>query len=103
MAEMKPKYPAKIDRPIFKNALKRKRLFSLFDEDGSHSLIWICGPAGYGKTTLISSYIEHKKTPCIWYQWDSNDKDPATFFYYMNQACLKETPDKTINLPSYTP
>ena len=79
MTVMKTKYPAKINRPVFSNALERKRLFALIDEDDSKPLIWICGPAGLGKTTLISSYVQHKGIPCIWYQWDGGDKVPATF------------------------
>lgn len=99
----KPKYPAKINRPVFRNVLARKRLFSLLDEDGTQPLIWICGPAGFGKTTLISSYIDHKNIPGIWYQWDSGDKDPATFYYYLGLACRKETQRKREAIPSYTP
>ncbi len=101
--ELKSKYPAKIDRPVFRNALERKRLFSLLDEDGTQPLIWISGPAGFGKTTLISSYIDHKKIPCVWYQWDEGDKDPATFYYYLALACQKETPRKKKPVPVYAP
>lgn len=97
------KYPAKINRPVFRNALERKRLFALLDDDGDQTLTWICGPAGFGKTTLISTYISHKKIPAVWYLWDSGDKNPATFYYYLGLACQKETPRKKLPVPSYTP
>ncbi|MCJ7500513.1 hypothetical protein MUP29_09675, partial [bacterium] len=101
--ESKTKYPVKIDRPVFENALERKRLYDLLDGDGGEPLIWICGPAGFGKTTLISTYISHKKIPAVWYQWDSGDKDPATFYYYLGLACQKETPLKKGSIPTFTP
>jgi hypothetical protein len=101
--ETKPKYPVKVNRPLFRNALERTRLFSLIDDGGAQPLLWISGPAGYGKTTIISTYIDHIKTPAIWYQWDDSDKDPATFFYYLGLACRKETPRKRKPLPLYLP
>jgi len=99
----KPEYPVKISRPLFRNVLERTRLFNLIDDGGAQPLLWISGPAGYGKTTVISTYIDHKKTPAIWYQWDDGDKDPATFFYYLGLACRKETPRKRKPLPLYLP
>ncbi len=99
----KPEYPVKISRPLFRNALERTRLFNLIDDGGAQPLLWISGPAGYGKTTVISTYIDHKKIPAIWYQRDDGDKDPATFFYYLGLACRKETPRKRKPLPLYLP
>lgn len=101
--KLKSKYPVKIDRPVFRNALERKRLYSLLDENGDQPLVWISGPAGFGKTTFISTYISHKKIPCVWYQWDIGDKDPATFYYYLGVACQKETPREKGPVPVYTP
>jgi ATP/maltotriose-dependent transcriptional regulator MalT len=46
-------------------------------------VIWIAGPAGCGKTTLVSSYLEARGIPCLWDQIDQGDADPATFFYYL--------------------
>jgi len=97
------KYPAKINRLVFKNILERKRLFNVLDREDGEQLIWICGPAGFGKTTLISSYIDHKNLPCIWYQWDSGDWDPASFYYYFSMACQREITRGKEALPSFTP
>jgi ATP/maltotriose-dependent transcriptional regulator MalT/DNA-binding SARP family transcriptional activator len=68
-----------------------------------YPVIWVSGPAGSGKTTLISSYIETRKIPCFWYQVDEGDADPATFFYYMGQAAKKASPRKKKSLPLLTP
>ena len=77
---------AKLSRPRLYDALPRERLFALLDEKRKHPGIWITAPPGSGKTTLLASYIESRKLPCLWYQLDSADSDPATFFYYLSVA-----------------
>lgn len=60
-------------------------------------------PQGSGKTILVSSYIEARKLKCLWYQIDSGDRDPATFFHYLGIAAEKADPDKKVRLPHLTP
>ncbi len=96
-----PRYPAKINRPIYRKILKRKRLFSVLDRS-REPLVWVSGPAGSGKTTFISSYIKERKVPHIWYQVDDGDKDPGVFFHYLFLAHRKIVGDKE-SLPVYTP
>ena len=76
---------AKLSRPRLYDALPRNRLFRLLDE-ARPSVIWVAAPPGAGKTTLVASYLESRKLPGIWYQVDSGDADPATFFYYLGLA-----------------
>jgi ATP/maltotriose-dependent transcriptional regulator MalT len=66
-------------------------------------VIWVSGPPGCGKTTLVSSYIEARKLPCLWYQIDEGDTDPATFFYYLGLAAKRAAPRKRKPLPLLTP
>lgn len=66
-------------------------------------VIWVSGPPGCGKTTLVSSYIEACNIPSLWYQIEEGDADPATFFYYMGQAAKKASPRKRKPLPLLTP
>jgi ATP/maltotriose-dependent transcriptional regulator MalT/DNA-binding SARP family transcriptional activator len=65
--------------------------------------IWVSGPAGCGKTTLVNSYLEARRIPCLWYEVDEGDSDLATFFYYLGQAAKRATPRKKIFLPLLTP
>jgi len=66
-------------------------------------VIWVSGPPGSGKTTLVSSYLQVHETPCLWYQIDEADSDPATFFYYLGQAAKRALPRKRKSLPLLTP
>ena len=93
---------AKITRPIASGALPRKRLFDHLDECMQRPVVWVSGPAGCGKTTLISSYLEARTLPCLWYQVDQGDTDLSTFFYYMGLAAKKAAP-KRKPLPLLTP
>ena len=88
---------AKVIRPILRRVFPRERLFKLFDGMRERPVIWVSGPPGCGKTTLVNSYLEARKIPCLWYQVDEGDADVATFFYYLGQAerragCKKREP-----------
>ncbi len=94
---------SKIARPILAGVFPRKRLFGPLDRMRKQPVIWVSGPAGSGKTTLVSSYIETRKIPCLWYQIDAGDSDIATFFYYIGQAARKAAPRIRRPLPLLTP
>ncbi|SMP59346.1 transcriptional activator domain-containing protein [Desulfonatronum zhilinae] len=67
--------PPEIDRFVL-----RPRLFDRLDEACLRSVIWITGPPGSGKTSLIATYVQRRNKPFIWYQLDETDNDPASFF-----------------------
>jgi len=94
---------AKVTYPTPIGVLPRKRLFTLLDRKRQRPVIWVSGPPGSGKTTLATSYIEARKIPCLWYQVDKADADPATFFYYLGQAMERAAPRKRKPLPLLTP
>jgi ATP/maltotriose-dependent transcriptional regulator MalT/DNA-binding SARP family transcriptional activator len=94
---------AKITRPSAAGIFARKRLFRLLDTCRKYPVIWVTGPAGSGKTTLISSYLEARKLSCLWYQMDEGDSDIATFFSYMAKAVEKAAGRRQTPLPLLTP
>ena len=94
---------AKISRPSASGVFPRRRLFRLLDHSHSHPITWITGPPGSGKTTLVTSYLDANKIPCLWYQVDEGDSDIATFFHYMGMASKKAAPRKRTPLPLFTP
>ena len=94
---------AKITKPRLQKVLPRHRLFGLLNQSGSYPAIWISGPGGSGKTTLVSSYIDQCRLPCLWYQMDESDSDIATFFYYMGLAAKNKAGPTTRDLPILPP
>ncbi len=93
---------AKIIRPDPGKVLLRERLFSKLDQARENAIIWINAPAGAGKTTLVSTYIEARGLKELWYQVDRGDADMATFFYYFGQA-VKNTTRARKKMPTLTP
>ena len=101
MAEA-PVQLAKISRPRTVGALQRARLFRVLDASRKHPVTWITGPAGSGKTTLVSSYLESSGVPCLWYYADEGDGDPGNLFYYLS-LCARRISRKRTPLPLLTP
>jgi len=94
---------AKISRPVIREVFPRKRLFSILERTRASPVVWLSGPAGSGKTTLIASYLDARKLPCLWYQVDERDSDIASFFYYLGLAVKKASPRFRKPLPLLTP
>ncbi|MGD8476473.1 MAG: BTAD domain-containing putative transcriptional regulator, partial [Burkholderiales bacterium] len=78
--------PAKLTRPRLDGIVVRDRLFQILDGLKDRSATWISGPPGAGKTMLVASYLESRKIPALWYQFDAADADPASLFYYLTEA-----------------
>ena len=94
---------AKVSRPQLKQYLSRGRLYGLLDGLRQYPVIWVSGPAGCGKTTLVNSYLKERRIRCLWYQVNESDADPATFFYYMRHAAKVIAPRRRKCLPLLTP
>ena len=54
-------------------------------QPGSFALL--SGPAGFGKTTLLSEYASLHKGTVAWLSLDERDNDPIQFWPYLIAAC----------------
>lgn len=77
---------AKLTPPETGSLVVRQRLFDALDRISPCPLIWICAPAGSGKTSLAAGYARHRGQPLIWYELDETDNDPAAFFGRLFEA-----------------
>jgi ATP/maltotriose-dependent transcriptional regulator MalT len=102
---------AKTSPPRLFAVYRRERLFRRLDEARRGPVIWIAGPPGAGKTSLVASYLEARKSCGLWYQVDAGDADPATFFYCLGRAAARAhrgrplpllTPECAFDLPGFT-
>jgi ATP/maltotriose-dependent transcriptional regulator MalT len=95
---------AKITKPTLGRALARPRLFERLDAaTREHPITWIGAPAGSGKTVLAATWLQARRRPCLWYQLDARDADPAAFFYFVRAAAARLAPRKRETLPLLTP
>ncbi len=72
--------------------IPRKELLTNLSVDAAHSVVLICAPAGYGKTTLARLYVENLASPCAWLSLDPTDNTPAVFLTYLIAAIESACP-----------
>ena len=69
--------------PAGNNIVHRSELFEKLNTGLSRKLILISAPAGFGKTTVVSDWIDQNKIPAAWFSLDNGDNDPADFLSYI--------------------
>jgi len=69
--------------------VRRKRLFERLDSGLNCKLTLISAPAGYGKTTLLSTWIRGCSQPIAWLSLDEGDNHLPLFFAYLIAALQK--------------
>src|SRR6266487_1883227 len=68
------------------NVVNRPRLLERLNEGLHRKLTLISAPAGFGKTTLVSEWVEGIERPTAWLSLDEGDNDPARFLAYLVAA-----------------
>ncbi len=96
-------HPTKITIPHAHQAYQRSRLFEQIDIGRQQRIVWIAGPPGSGKTTLVSSYCASRSLRTLWYQLDKSDNDIASFFHYLVLGLKAASPRFRKPLPTLTP
>jgi LuxR family maltose regulon positive regulatory protein len=71
----------------------RPRLMERLDAGLPGRLTLISAPAGFGKTTLVSSWLEHVNLPAAWLSLDEDDNDFTRFLTYLIAALQTIQPE----------
>ncbi len=85
-------------------AIARENLFCILDDAVNTRLTLISAPAGFGKTTLLSSWITMHKKRSIYAAWltlEAEDNEENRFWIYFISAIKSVIPDiggKSLNL-----
>ncbi len=64
----------------------RSRLQDKLNQGLRRKLTLVSAPAGYGKTTLVSSWLQDVDRPAAWISLDANDNDLMLFLLYVVSA-----------------
>src|SRR5213078_1311145 len=72
--------------PLRPNVVSRPRLLERLNEGLHRKLTLIAAPAGFGKTTLVSEWVEGIERATAWLSLDEGDNDPARFVAYLVAA-----------------
>ena len=67
-------------------AISRRELLARLDEGLSKKLILVTAPTGFGKTTLVASWLAAGDFASAWVTLDSHDNDPVRFWTYVITA-----------------
>ena len=80
---------SKVTRPVPPpQVLDRPRLYALLDQWQTTPIIFVHAPAGYGKSVLVSRWLEVRglTTRTAWLSLDPGDDDPQQFVRYLAAA-----------------
>jgi ATP/maltotriose-dependent transcriptional regulator MalT/CheY-like chemotaxis protein len=92
--EKTPIIHTKLHRPpIPKNHVDRPRLLKQFEKDHRKPLTLVSAPAGYGKSILLSFWLENCDCPNAWYSLDESDNSLRQFLIYFLSAIRTMFPD----------
>jgi LuxR family maltose regulon positive regulatory protein len=61
----------------------RPRLLGQLDRFGSAALTLVDAPVGFGKTTLVESWLAHTEDAVAWVSLEAADNDPARLWTYV--------------------
>src|SRR2546429_3285253 len=85
---------SKITLPAIRSDLvPRQRLLAQMQTGMQHALTLVAAPAGFGKTTLVSTWAQQCGCPVSWVSLDTNDNDPVVFWTYVVSALQEMHPE----------
>ena len=85
----RPPAPGKTQPPRLGRVFARERLFAELDRLAAPGL-WLKGPPGVGKTTLMANYLQAGGATGLWLQLDAGDADPASFAHFLQLSAGRQ-------------
>jgi LuxR family maltose regulon positive regulatory protein len=89
--------------PVHRKQVARQHLLEKLDAALEKRLTLVCAPAGYGKTTLLSQWINCRAEPTGWVSLDRSDNDLAQFLRYFLAALQWIEPNTGAHIPEMFP
>jgi ATP/maltotriose-dependent transcriptional regulator MalT len=95
-SQVAPLLETKLQPPRLSAMLvERSRLLTLLDIGRTQKLTLVQAPAGFGKTTLVTQWLAHRRKlagteppePVAWFSLDGGDNDPLRFWSELVAAC----------------
>ena len=87
LARESPLLATKLRLPVATAALlDRPRLADRLSLRPDRLLTLLSAPAGFGKTTLLATWLQQQNTPVAWLSLDEQDNDPRLFWRYVIAA-----------------
>lgn len=78
--------------PSRQRLVLRPDLTATLAKAGLYSLTLVSAPPGYGKTTLVASWLRDTSFPFAWFSLDEGDNDPVRFLDYFLTALHSVVP-----------
>ena len=78
--------------PLRPNALARPALIARLDAGLHRVLTLVAAPAGFGKTTLVASWLASLEWPVAWLSLDAEDRDLTRLLAHLIAPLHKEVP-----------
>jgi LuxR family maltose regulon positive regulatory protein len=85
--------------PVLERWVVRSDLLQKLNAVAKQKLTLICAPAGYGKTTLLSQWMDQRDEPMGWLTLDEGDNDITQFLRYFLAAIQQIDPDVGTLIP----
>jgi LuxR family transcriptional regulator, maltose regulon positive regulatory protein len=78
--------------PVRSDLVARPRLVNQLQQGLQRPLTLIAAPAGFGETTLLSTWLEHAPFSVAWVSLESGDDDLTRFWSYVFTALSRVHP-----------
>jgi ATP/maltotriose-dependent transcriptional regulator MalT len=98
--------------PVRSRLVVRSRLIEKLNQGMECGFVLVSAPAGYGKTTLLSAWLDQVECAITWLSLDDGDNDLARFLAYLAAALQQvnpsigealENPPDTLSKPEAEP